>query len=452
MSRTHEIDFTKGKIFKPLLTFTIPLILSAMLQLFYNAADIVVVGRFAGKESLAAVGATGSLINLMVGAFLGLSVGVNVLISKGFGTGDKELLERAVHTAVSVSVIGGAIFGLLGVIFSKPILTLMGTPDDVIKKAVIYTRIYFIGLPATALYNFSSAVLRGVGDTKRPLYFLTISGFVNVFLNLFFVIVLKMDVAGVALATTISQCCSAGLVIACLIKTDAAYGLKLKKLKIHTRELKNILMVGLPAGVQGSLFSLSNVVIQSTINSFGSVAVAGNSAAVNIEGFVYTAMNAVNFTALTFSAQNLGVNNLKRIRKGVFCCMSFVTVLGIMLGWTVILFSNQIMGIYSADINVIGVGTNRLFSICSLYFLCGMMDVMAGSIRGLSYSVVPMVISLIGACGLRILWIYFIFPLNPSLFMLYLAYPISWALTVIALFIAYKFILRHLIKLRCVSV
>lgn len=449
MNRSYEINFTKGTILKPLLMFAMPLMLSGMLQLFYNAADIVVVGRFAGKESLAAVGSTGSLINLLTNAFLGLSVGANVLISKGFGTNDKKLLERSVHTSVFVSIIGGIIFGIIGFFFAKPILEIMGTPEEVLVKATVYMRIYFAGLPAIALYNFGSAILRAVGDTRRPLFFLIISGFINIALNLFFVIALKMDVAGVAFATVISQVCSAVMVIFCLIKADAAYRLNLKKLRICKRELMQILRVGLPAGIQGTLFSLSNVLIQSSVNSFGSVAIAGNSAGANIEGFVYIAMNSIHHTALTFCAQNMGVGNFERVRKGFYYCIGLVSCIGLLFGNAVVFFSRQLVSIYSADAEVISIGMGRVAVICSTYFLCGIMDTLAGVLRGLSYSVLPMFISLIGACGLRVLWIYIIFEFERSLFMLYLAYPVSWFLTAAALFAAYRIVInkverRHL--------
>lgn len=313
--KSYETDFTTGKIIVPLFMFALPLMLSGMLQIFYNAADIIVVGRFAGKESLAAVGSTTALINLLTNVLIGLSVGTNVLVAKGFGTNDNMLIKRSVHTAVTVALVGGVIFGTIGFIFAKPLLTLMDSPEDVIGKSTLYMKIYFIGLPATAVYNFGSAILRAVGDTKRPLFFLIISGFVNIILNLVFVIVFKMDVAGVACATVISQITSAAMVVICLVKTDSAYKLIIKEMKIHKNELISMLRIGLPAGLQGSLFSLSNILIQSSINSFGSVAMAGNSAGGNIEGFAYTAMNSVYHTALTYFAQNLGVKNMDRIKK-----------------------------------------------------------------------------------------------------------------------------------------
>ena len=442
--KNYEIDFTKGKILIPLFIFALPLMLSGMLQLFYNAADIIVVGRFAGKESLAAVGSTSALINLLTNAFLGLAVGANVIVAKGFGTNDSELIHNAVHTSVTVAVIGGVIFGATGFIFARPLLLLMGSPEDVIYKSTLYMKIYFAGLPAMAVYNFGSAILRAVGDTKRPLFFLVISGFINIILNLIFVIAFKMDVAGVALATIISQIVSAALIIICLIKTDSAYKLVLKELKIHKNEFTGIMRVGLPAGLQGTLFSFSNMLIQSSINSFGSVAMAGNSAGGNIEGFVYMAMNSIYQTSLTYCAQNLGIKNIERIKKGILCCLALVSAIGLVLGTLAVLFSRELVSIYSPDPDVIEIGVERIAVICSLYFLCGIMDTLAGILRGLSYSLLPMIITLIGACGFRVLWIDIMFEFKRSLFTLYLAYPVSWTITLIALLISLIFVMKKL--------
>ena len=446
MAKNYETDFTKGGLLKPLLMFALPLILSGMLQLLYNAADIVVVGNFAGKESLAAVGSTGSLINLLTNAFLGLSVGANVIIAKAFGTKDSELLEKAVHTSVALSLIGGIIFGIIGFVFATPILRLMGNPEDVLPKASLYVKIYFAGLPAIALYNFSSAILRAIGDTKRPLYFLTVSGIVNVVLNLIFVIKFKMDVAGVATATVISQFLSAILTISCLMKTDAAYKLVLKRIRICKREFLSILKIGLPAGIQGSLFSLSNVVIQSSVNSFGSIAVAGNAAASNIEGFVYIAMNAIHQTTITFCAQNLGVRNFQRIKKGVISCTAIVSVIGIALSALIIVNSKFLVGIYSSDPDVIRYGIIRLTYICLPYFLCGIMEVYSGALRGLSHSFSPMILCLMGACVLRLIWVEVLFNFKRSIEILLLAYPFSWTITTTALIINFLIVLKKLIK------
>jgi len=427
----------------PLLSFALPLILSGMLQLLYNAADVVIVGQFSGKESLAAVGSTGHLTNLLTNAFLGLSVGSNVLISKAFGLNDKEKLSRAVHTAILLSLIGGVIIGIIGILFSAPLLSVMGTPDDVIGKASLYMKIYFAGLPAVALYNFGSAILRAVGDTKRPLYFLTISGIINVVLNLIFVIVFKMDVAGVALATIISQIFSGLMIIICLKNTTEGYKLFLRKLRIYKSEMLQILRVGLPAGIQGSLFSLSNVLIQSTVNTFGSAAVAGNSAASSIENFVYIAMNAIHHASLTFTAQNFGVSNFERIKKGFYYCLALVSIIGLVMGLSVSSMGKYLVNIYSSDPEVISIGVLKLSIVCSGYLLCGIMEVHTGTLRGMGYSILPMILTLVGSCALRIIWIFTIYKLNPTLAMLYVVYPISWFCTIIALFIAYKYAIKH---------
>lgn len=446
MGKGYEINFTQGKIMKPLLLFAVPLMLSGMLQLFYNATATVVVGRFSGSESLAAVGSTGSLINLLTNIFLGLSVGANVLISKRFGMNDKILLERAVHTTVLLSLIGGVIFGVIGIIFVEPILVIMGTPAEVLPKAALYMKVYFLGMPAVAVYNFGSAILRAVGDTKRPLFFLVISSSINIMLSLLFVVRFKLDVAGAGLSVVAAQTFSSVMIIVCLVRSKSTYKLVLKNLRICKKEFVQILKVGLPAGIQSSLFSLSTVIIQSSINSFGGVAMAGNSAGTNIEGFAYIAMNSIYHTSLTYSAQNHSVKDFDRIKKGAFYCVGLVAAAGLVLGNVVVFFSEQLMGIYSSDPQVIQIGMGRLAVICSLYFLCGIMEVGAGLLRGLSYSIMPMFITLIGACGLRIVWIYTVLVHHRSLNTIYLVYPVSWGLTALALLTSYVIVFKKLVK------
>lgn len=442
MNKSYEINFTKNSIFKSLIAFTLPLILSNMLQLFYNAADIIVVGQFAGKESLAAVGSTSSMINLLINLLIGLSIGTNVLVSNGFGRGDNELLHRAVHTSILLSFFGGIIVGIIGFLFADKILILMQTPADVLPKATLYTKIYFAGLPTLALYNFGSAILRATGDTRRPLYFLIISGIINVLLNLFFVIVCRLDVAGVALATVISQIFSCSMVLICLIRTKGAYRLIPSKLRIYKPELIRIISVGLPSGIQSSLFSVSNILIQSSINSFGSIAVAGNSAGSNVEGFIYNAMNAVSHASLTFTAQNFSVGNITRMKKGIVRCMALVCIIWFIVGGAVILFSDTLLSFYSPDPEVIAYGKERLMVIGGTYFLCGLMEVFTGAMRGLAYSVLSMVVSLIGACGFRILWIFTVFQQSRTLPTLFASYPISWLLTGLTLAVSF-YILMH---------
>ena len=427
----YEMDMTTGPLIPEILKFSGPLVLTGILQLLYNAADIVVVGRFAGAASLAAVGSTGSLINLIINVFMGLSVGASVMVAKHFGAGDRQAVENGVHTAITVAILAGILVGVFGFVMARPLLRLMDSPPDVLDLASLYMRIFFLGMPANMLYNFGAAILRAVGDTRRPLYFLSISGLVNVFLNLFFVIVFHMDVAGVALATIISQIISAVLVILCLIHSDGLVHLNLRALRIEKRAMKEILRVGLPAGFQGSLFSISNVLIQSSINSFQSVAMAGNAASSNLEGFVYTAMNAIHQADITFASQNYGAGKARRVNQVMWACLATVSVIGLALGFGVLALGTPLLSIYNQDPEVIAFGLKRMRIILPTYFTCGMMDVMVGQIRGIGYSIMPMIVSLTGACLFRIVWILTIFsvPQYHTLEVLYLSYPASWVLT-----------------------
>lgn len=442
----YEMDMCNGPLLGKIILFSIPVILSGILQLLFNAADIVVVGRFAGNEALAAVGSTSSLINLMTNLFIGLSVGANVLVARYYGAEQKKELSEMVHTAVLTSVVSGIALIFVGVLVAEPALKLMDTPTDCIDQAVLYIRIYFVGMPVSMLYNFGSAILRAVGDTKRPLYFLSAAGVINVILNLFFVIVLHMGVAGVAMATVISQAVSALLVIRCLMKTDSDYKLELCKLCIVKDKLIKMAQIGLPAGLQGSLFSVSNVLIQSSVNSFGSIAMAGNAAAGNVEGFVYTAMNSMSQTAISFAGQNFGAGKFKRIGKVTFQCLVIVMLIGLIMGNTVFFFAENLLGLYSKDAQVIEYGILRLSVICTTYCLCGMMDVMVGVMRGMGHSVLPMLVSLTGACLFRVVWIYTIFKAYNSLFSLYVSYPISWLLTFLAHTLCFSYLYRRLNK------
>ncbi|HIX15553.1 MAG TPA: MATE family efflux transporter [Candidatus Hungatella pullicola] len=432
MNKSYEIDMCNGPIFGKVLKFALPLMLSGVLQLLFNAADIIVVGRFAGSQSLAAVGSTSALINLLINIFIGLSVGANVVVAKAYGARNQRDISRAVHTALTLSIISGLILIVVGVASARVLLELMGTPDDVLDKAVLYMRIYFAGMPVVMVYNFGSAILRAVGDTRRPLYFLLLAGMVNVVLNLFFVIVLHMDVAGVALATVISQCISAGLILWSLKKSRGGMKLYFRLLRIHKNEMIQIFRIGLPAGMQGAVFSISNVLIQSSVNSFGSIAMAGNTAASNIEGFVYTAMNALYQTNLSFTSQNVGGGKYSRINKILLICVGTVTVVGLVLGLGAYAGGSILLHIYSSDPEVIQYGLLRMSIICTTYFLCGIMDTLVGSLRGLGYSVMPMIVSLTGACAFRVLWIFTVFAIDRSLTVLYISYPVSWLITAAA--------------------
>ncbi|MDO4267355.1 MAG: MATE family efflux transporter [Eubacteriales bacterium] len=447
-TKSYEIDMCSGPLFTKLVIFAVPLILSGILQLLFNAADIVVVGRFAGSHSLAAVGSTSSLINLLVNLFIGLSIGANVLVAQYYGGQRMQDLEETVHTAILIAAIGGVALIFAGYFLSDPMLELMGTPEEVLKLATLYMKIYFAGMPATLIYNFGSAILRAVGDTRRPLYFLLTAGIINVVLNLVFVIIFSMGVAGVALATVISQCISAALIVQCLIRSDAPYRLKKSSLRLKKDKVVEIAKIGLPAGLQGAIFSISNVLIQSSVNSFGAIAMAGNTASANIEGFVYTSMNAVYQTCLSFTSQNFGAKNFKRMTRILFYCLGMVIFVGLLMGGGAVILGRQLLGIYSSDPEVIQYGMNRLRIISGPYFLCGIMDTMVGALRGIGYSVIPMFVSLTGACAFRVVWIYTIFAADRTLQTLYLSYPVSWSLTFTAHIICYIIIRRYLAKKR----
>lgn len=441
--KAYEMDMCSGPLFSKLVMFAVPLMLSGILQLLFNAADIVVVGNYAGHESLAAVGSTSSLINLLVNVFIGLSVGANVLVAQYFGAHRMKDLEETVHTAMVLAAGGGLFLVAVGVLLADPLLTLMGTPEDVLPLSALYMKIFFVGMPATLTYNFGSAILRAVGDTKRPLWFLLVAGIINVILNLIFVIVLHMGVAGVALATVISQCISAALIIRCLVKSDAPYRLKYDQLKLVKSKLFAIARIGLPAGLQGAIFSISNVLIQSSVNSFGSVAMAGNTAAANIEGFVYTAMNAVYQTALSFTSQNFGAKNYDRMTKILWYCQGMVIAVGIFMGGGAVLLGPGLLGIYGSNAQVIHYGMNRLRIISGPYFLCGIMEVMVGGLRGMGCSLLPMFVALTGACVFRVIWIYTIFAVSRTLQTLYISYPVSWTITFLAHMVCYGIVRRR---------
>lgn len=429
MKKSYEIDMCNGPLFGKILAFSVPLMLSGILQLLFNAADTVVVGRFAGSTALAAVGSTSSLINLLTNLFIGFSVGANVLIARFYGAKKEKEASETVHSAICLSVICGVILLALGVSVTRQILVWMGTPGEVLGQAALYMKIYFIGMPVMLLYNFGSSILRAIGDTRRPLYYLMAAGVVNVALNLVFVIVLHMGVAGVATATVVSQALSAFLILRCLSGLEGSCRLDLKKLCLKKDKTIQIMRIGFPAGLQGMVFSLSNVLIQSSVNSFGAVAMAGNTAAMNLEGFIYIAMNSFHQTAMSFTSQNLGAGKIKRINQVLFLCLGMVTFVGLTMGWAAYLAGKPLLRIYSSDGEVIRYGIMRLSVICTTYCLCGIMDVFVGALRGIGYSFMPMVVSLLGACGLRILWIFTIFQWHRSLLGLYISYPVSWLLT-----------------------
>lgn len=442
----YEIDMCSGAILPKMLRFALPLMCSSVLQLLFNAADVIVVGRWAGDNSLAAVGSNTSLINLLVNLFIGLSVGANILAARCYGAGDKEGLRQTVHTSILLSLLSGAVLAVVGVLGAGVILEWMQSPEAVRGLAAVYLRIYFLGMPATMVYNFGAALLRAVGDTRRPLYYLCTAGIVNVVLNLFFVIVCRLDVAGVAIATVISQVISAALILRCLIREQGGIHLELRQLHIWPNRLKQILQVGLPAGFQGVLFALSNVVIQSSVNSFQETVVAGNAASANIESFVYAAMNAFYQANISFSSQNYGAGQYDRLRPILLWAQACVITTGVVLGGLAVLFGRQLLSIYTDSPDVIDVGLERLMIVCGTYAICGMMDVMVGSLRGLGYSIMPMIVSLLGACVLRLVWIATIFQLpqfhTPET--IYWSYPFSWIITFLAHVGCYLWAMRRL--------
>ena len=429
--KAYTMDMTEGPVLTKILMFSIPLMFSSVLQILFNAADIVVVGKFVGDTALAAVGSNSALINLVTNLFIGLSIGANVIVARYFGGKQDENTSIAVHTSIALGFISGIILTLIGIIGAPFFLRIMLTPEDVLPQAVLYLRILFAGITSMMLYNFGSAVLRAVGDTKRPLYFLLLAGIINVILNLFFVIVLKMSVAGVALATILSQALSCVLVLWCLTKEDSAIKLNFRKIRINKIKFIQILKIGLPAGFQGVVFALSNTVIQSSVNSFGSVVMAGSAAAQNIEGIVYFAMNSFYQASITFTSQCYGAKKFARINRVLAISLLCVVAAGLICGHGLLFSGYRILGIFSSNSQVIVAGMNRLSVILSTYFLCGIMDVLVGALRGIGYSVLPMVVSLVGSCLLRLLWLATVFQMERfhTTTTVYLSYPISWAIT-----------------------
>jgi putative MATE family efflux protein len=429
-----------GPIFKNVVAFVVPLILGNILQLLYNAADIIVVSRFAGSTAMASVGATGSLCSLIISLFIGLTAGASVVVSRCHGAGDEKGMYRAVHTSIALGIAAGVVAMAIGISLSEYFLRLMGTPEgQVLSGAILYMKIYFVGIPAALVYNFGASILRAIGNTRRPLYILAFSGIANVVLNLVFVIGFHMSVEGVAIATAVSNYISATSVICILVKEKGAHRLNLKKLKFYKNELVSIIKIGLPAGVQSSLFSVANTLIQSSVNSFGTTAIAGAAAAGNIEGFVYMTMNAFYQATITGVSQNYGAKNEKGLRKTVKVCAASVTVVGFSLGILTVIFARQLLGIYIVDSQeAIDFGAIRMLYVILPYFLCGVMEVQAGQLRGLGYSVTAMINSLIGACGFRIFWILTVLPLNHIPQVLFLCWPISWMLVIMMHFVCYK--------------
>ena len=436
----YEIDMCNGSILDKLVSFSIPLMLSGILQLLFNAVDIIVVGQFTGNEALAAVGSTTALINVFVNLFIGISLGASVLAARFYATGQEKEMSETVHTSITLALISGIAMGIIGVIAAKGALELMDTPDNVLNLSTLYMRIYFMGMPFFMLYNYGAAILRAVGDTKRPLLFLIISGATNVVLNLLLVIQFHLGVAGVAIATVISQCISCILVLRCLYLSDGSYQLRFNKLGMKTRYVKQIFQIGIPAGIQSTIINFSNVLLQSSVNSFGSVAMAGYTAANNILGFLYVSVNAVTQSCMSFTSQNYGVRKFKRMDKVLLECLGLTVIVALVLGGGSYLFGAELMHIYTKSTNVIECGIDIMLYTTVTYFLCGIMDLLPGALRGMGHSTVPMILSVIGTVGTRIVWIYVIFPCHRSLDFLFISYPVSWLLTIVMQVICFYFV------------
>lgn len=439
---SYRMDMTEGPLTTKIIKFTIPVMLSGILQLLFNTADVIVVGRFTGKTALAAVGSTGSLINLLVSLFMGLSIGTNVLVARYQGAKDDKAVSETVHTSIALGIVGGLILLIIGVVATRPLLEMMATPEDVIDQSTLYMRILFFGMPLNLILNFGAAILRAIGDTKRPLYYLTIAGVINLFLNIFLVTVFSLGVAGVAIATVISEGVSCGLILLCLKHETGAIRLYFNRIKINPSKCIDIMKIGLPAGLQGCIFSISNVLIQSSVNSFGSTVMAGNTAASNIEGFVYVSMNSLHQTCISFTSQNFGAGKFKRIKKVLINCLVIVAITGLVLGNSAYFFGKYLLSAYNNEAEVISYGLIRLSIISTMYFLCGLMDVMVGAMRGIGYSILPMIVSLVGACGLRIVWIYTVFVKFRTLNILFISYPVTWTITFLSHLVCYYIVTR----------
>lgn len=438
----YEIDMCNGSIMDKLITFSLPLMLSGILQLLFNAVDLVVVGRFTGSQALAAVGSTTALINMFINFFMGVSLGANVLVARFYASGKESEVSQIVHTAVTFALISGVVMAVVGNVFSRGALELMKTPDDVIDQSAMYMRIYFLGMPFFMVYNYGASILRAVGDTRRPLYFLIISGVINAGLNLFLVTVFALGVAGVAIATVFSQMISCVLVLNCLYRSKGCYQIRFSKLMIKGVYLKQIFQVGIPAGIQSTVISFSNVLLQSSVNSFGQIAMAGYTAANNIFGFLYVSVNSISQTCMSFTSQNYGVKKWKRMDKVLIDCIILSITVTLLLGGSACIFGKNLLHIYTSDPEVIVCGMEILLYTTATYFLCGLMDLFPGAMRGMGHSGVPMILSIIGTVGTRIVWIYMLFPYYRSLRFLFFSYPASWLFTIVMQVICFYFVRR----------
>jgi len=438
-----EIDMCNGSIMDKLISFSLPLMVSGILQLAFNAVDIIVVGRFSGSQALAAVGSTTALINVFANLFIGISLGANVLAARFYAAGKDREMSETVHTSITLALISGIMMAVIGVLLAKWALEIMGTPDDVIGQSALYMRIYFMGMPFFMLYNYGAAILRAIGDTKRPLIFLIISGIANAALNMILVILFHMGVVGVAIGTIISQLISCVLVLTCLYRSEGSYQLRFSKLKINGAYMEQIFQVGVPAGIQSTVINLSNALLQSSVNSFGSIAMAGYTAANNMLGFLYMSVNSITQACMSFTSQNYGVGKLKRMDKVLRDCVVLSISIAAVLGGLAYCFGPQILTVYTSDPKVINCGMEILAYTSITYFLCGIMDLFPGALRGMGYSAVPMVLSVIGTVGTRIVWVFGIFPNHRSLSVLFVSYPVSWILTIVLQVVCFYFVRKR---------
>lgn len=438
----YEIDMCNGTIMDKLISFALPLMVSGILQLMFNAVDIIVVGRFSGSQALAAVGSTTALINVFTNLFIGVSLGANVLAARFYAAGKDKEMSETVHTAITLALVSGVVMAVVGLVFSRWALEIMGTPADVIDQSTLYMRIYFLGMPFFMVYNYGAAILRAVGDTKRPLMFLIVAGVINAVLNMFLVIAFHMGVAGVAIATVISQMISCLLVLRCLYKTDGSYQLRFSRLCMKKFYLVQIFQVGIPAGIQSTVINISNALLQSSVNSFGSTAMAGYTAANNVLGFLYASVNAVTQACMSFTSQNYGVGKYKRMDRVLLDCGILSFIIAFVLGCGSYIFGGEILKIYTEDPEVIRCGVEILSITTVPYFLCGIMDLFPGALRGMGHSGVPMILSIIGTVGTRIVWIFWIFPEYRSLYTLFISYPASWGITIVMQVICFIFVRR----------
>lgn len=446
MKKAYTADMTTGPFFKKIVLFSVPLVFTGLLQLVYNTADTVIVGRFAGKQALAAVGSTGALVALILNVFMGLAMGAGVVTARSIGAGDTAKIKRYTHTAMTLSVISGIAVGIIGYFISGLLLQLMHIETEILTLSTLYLKIYFLGAPGMLIYNFGAAIVRAHGDTQRPLYILFLSGIVNIVLNLILVIPVRLGVSGVAIATVVSQYISAALIVLYLFRSDSVIRIRRKELRIHKQELFEIVKIGVPAGIQNSMFSIANVIIQSSVNSFGENAMAGIAAGSNYDSYIYTCTNAFAQTTMTFTSQNVGAEKYENIGKVYGRCMALVCAVGGVLSLLGYIFRGQIVGLFSDVPEVITIGAERMQLIMPFYITCSLQDVVAGQIRGLGKSTGPMLVSLLGTCGVRLLWIFVFLPMNRTLMYLFIAYPLSWGVAFIAQAILYTVLKRNLIK------